>query len=542
MTVRRVFCVAIVGAAAAAAAGMAAIVASSRPDAALPSGIPAAASGIQASPFHVPLRDSASDLDFLQPPGDPVVEKFCSTCHVLPAADVEPRDMWPSKIKEMYSYAESERPWPRTEIPTLEAATDYWTARAPETLVLPPDTTGSPPSPVPFQRRDVELPGIPGPPAISCVHFVRLSDDAPVQLLVSEMRHGMVLLWTPSRPKEPVEILGRLKHPSRTQVVDLDGDGVLDILVANLGVFWPLDTDQGSVVWLRGRGGEQFETIVLADHLSRVNEVQAADFDGDGDLDIVAAVFGNFTTGMILYLENFTEDYAHPDFEPISLDGHTGTSDVPIVDINQDGRPDFIALQSQEHERVVAFLNVRRGRFNAVQIFAAPHMRWGSTGIKLADLDADGDVDILYNNGDQVQVPPVLRPYHGVSWLENTGGLTFQYHQLTHLPGAHTSQPVDLDGDGDLDIVSSVFIPAYEPSWPSARTLETMVWLQQTSPGQFQRYLLETGYARHPCLDTGDLDGDGDPDIVVGNFVLVEQPGDSATPSLMVLENLTRRP
>jgi hypothetical protein len=54
-----------------------------------------------------------------------------------------------------------------------------------------------------------------------------------------------------------------------------------------LGVFWPQDTDEGRVVWPRGRGGEKFETLVLVDHLSRVNEVQAADFDGDGDLDIL---------------------------------------------------------------------------------------------------------------------------------------------------------------------------------------------------------------------------------------------------------------
>jgi hypothetical protein len=465
------------------------------------------------------------------------VEKFCSTCHVLPPPDCEPRDLWPEKIQEMYEYAGSGRAWPETEMPPIRDPIEYFTSRAPARLDLPADVSGSPPSPLRFRSVPIRLPGIPVPPTISCVRFVQLEDDGPVQLLISEMRQGLVLLWTPSHPEEQPQIIARVPHPSRTQVVDLDGDGIRDILVANLGVFWNVDTDQGSVVLLRGLGGGRFETIVLFDSLSRVNDMQPADFDGDGDLDLVVAVFGNFTTGMILYLENWTEDYAQPDFEAISLDGHTGTSDVPGVDLNADGRPDFVALQAQEHEQIVAFLNARRGRFHRHVLYAAPHPRWGSTGIKLVDLDTDGDLDILCNNGDSVQVPPVLRPYHGVGWLENQGELAFSYHRLTHLPGAHTSQPADLDGDGDLDIVSSVFIPAFDAARPDASQLETVVWLSQTGRAQFERYVLETGKAVHPCLDLGDWDADGDTDIVLGNFILFPQEGQTWTANLTVLEN-----
>ncbi len=64
-------------------------------------------------------------------------------------------------------------------------------------------------------------------------------------------------------------------------------------------------------------------------------------------------------------LENNTEDWTEPDFEPTVIDTHTGTSDVPIVDLNHDGRPDFVALQAQQHERIVAFLATGRNRFRA---------------------------------------------------------------------------------------------------------------------------------------------------------------------------------
>jgi hypothetical protein len=311
----------------------------------------------------------------------------------------------------------------------------------------------------------------------------------------------------------------------------------LDILVANIGVFWNVDTDQGSVVWLRGLGDEEFETHVLIDGISRVNDVKAADFDGDGDLDIVAAVFGNFTTGMILYLENYTEDYSEPDFEPISLDGRTGTSDILLVDWNRDGRQDFLALQSQQHEQVVAFLNIGRGRFQREVLYQAPHPRWGSTGIRLVDWNGNGELDVLINHGDAVQVPPVLRPYHGFGWLENRGEMPLVYHRLAHLPGAHTAQPADLDGDGNLELVSSVFIPAWDSAWPSASELETVIWLKQTQPGQYQRYVLETGWARYACMDLGDWDDDGDVDIVLGNFVLYERPEEDDAPAIIVLEN-----
>ena len=325
---------------------------------------------------------------------------------------------------------------------------------------------------------------------------------------------------------------------SRTQVVDLDGDGLRDILVANLGDYWPVDTDQGSVLWLRNRGQGRFEHVVLADGLGRVNEVQAADFDGDGDKDLIVAVFGNLTTGMILYLENFTEDWSKPDFESYSVDGHTGTSDIPPVDLKHDGRMDFIALQSQQHERIVAFANVNRGTFESELIFAAPHPRWGSTGIRPIDMDGDGDLDVLFNHGDSVLIPPVLRPYHGLSWLENRGVFPFTYHRLAHMPGAHTSLPADLDGDGDMDLVAGAFIPAFQPHSPDAAQLDAVAWLQQVVPGQFTRYSLITGTPFFPCGDVGDIDGDGDVDIVLGSFFMFPSEVDTDQEScLTILEN-----
>ncbi len=464
-----------------------------------------------------------------------LVETFCTTCHMLPAPDCEPRNLWPGKISEMYNYARTERPVAEANTPDISLPIEYWTNRAPEYLPVPQDAMDSPPSPLPFERHMIELEGIGDAPSVSSIQFVHLTDDA-IQLLVCDMRYGRVVLWTPA--DSTATVLAEIRHPSHATIVDLDGDGQLDILVANLGDYWPVDTDQGSVLWLRNQGNAQFEKFVLMDGLNRVNEVQAADFDGDGDQDLVVGVFGNLATGMTVYMENFTQDYADPQFESFPLDYRTGTSDLPIVDLDEDGHLDFIALRSQENEHIYAYMNRGQGTFREELIYQAPHPRWGSTGIRLSDLDRDGDVDVLFNHGDSVQLPPIPRPYHGFAWLENCGEFPFVYHRLAHMPGAHTSLPADLDGDGDLDLVSCAFIPTLNPEWPNTEMLDSVVWLEQLSPGEYRRYRLESGTPYHACADLGDWDGDGDVDVVLGNFnMLPEKKYVPWTACITVLEN-----
>src|SRR4029453_12099350 len=118
----------------------------------------------------------------------------------------------------------------------------------------------------------------------------------------------------------------------------------------------------------------------------RVAAAQAADVDGDGDLDVVVAAFGWRKVGAILLLENRTTDWTRPVFETHVVDTRTGAIHVPVADLDGDGHLDFVPLISQQHETVSAFLGDGKGNFREETIDRAPHPAWGSSGTQLREL------------------------------------------------------------------------------------------------------------------------------------------------------------
>ncbi len=306
-------------------------------------------------------------------------------------------------------------------------------------------------------------------PGVANVKLAPLFGSDTLELLACDTRIDRLLLLKPYETSAVWQPVAPVAVPDHATVIDLDGDGRRDVLVASLGQFFPTDDKLGSVVWLRAIEGGRFEPGTILDGVGRVADVQAADFNGDGRLDLVVAVFGWRNTGEILYLENRTSDWSRPEFTAQQVDDRHGAIHVPIVDLNRDGRPDFVALISQEHERVVAFLNQGDGAFQKEELFAAPHPSYGCSGIQVVDLDADGDDDVLLTNGDVLDRPYLLKPYHGVAWLENEGHYPFTHHRLFSLYGASRAVAADFDVDDDLDLIAVSFLPRLE--FPQAQAL-----------------------------------------------------------------------
>ncbi len=444
------------------------------------------------------------------------VHQFCSACHAYPPADIFPRTAWKEEVERGYVFfAQSGLALPA---PPIDAVVKYYEERAPEQLpMVRPKLTKTP---LPIRFEPIHLPGPPGtsPPAISNINLVNLHDKKRPTIVACEMRWGLVLALKPYEAKPAWQVLGKVPNPAHAEMVDLDGDGIQDILVADLGNFGPTDRRCGSVVWLRCRKDGGFTPITLLKDVGRVADVQAADFRGTGKLDLVVAAFGWQQTGEILFLENQTTDWSQPKFVPHVLDDRHGAIHVPVTDLNGDGKPDFVALISQDHETIVAFLNEGQGKFRKETIFTAPHPAYGSSGIQLVDMDGDGDLDILYTNGDTLDKPYLLKPYHGVQWLENQGRFPYTHHPITPMHGVHRALAADLTGTGKKDLVAVSFLPAEAFPQRQKMKLDSVLFLSQLSQGNFTCHSLENSSCDHVSCAVGDLYGTGRLDLVTGTF------------------------
>ena len=334
-------------------------------------------------------------------------------------------------------------------------------------------------------------------------------------------------------------MLGQASAPAHAEVVDLDGDGINDVLVANLGRFEGTNDRVGSVVWLRGLPDGTFTPFTLLEGVGRVADVRAADFRKVGKKDLIVAVFGFHETGEILYLENHTTDWNHPVFVPRVLDARPGGIHVEVGDVNNDGLADVVALISQEHETIVAFVNEGNGRFRKETIWTAPHPAYGSSGIQLVDLNGDKKLDVLYTNGDILDPPYILKPYHGVQWLENQGRFPFIHHPLTAMYGVMRAIAADFRGVGRPDVVAVSCLPPELYPQRAKRNLDAMIFLEQTAPGRFVRHSLEKVACDHFTCAAGDLDGAGRAYLVTGNFAWSE--AHRLADSVVVWKNLTPR-
>ena len=303
--------------------------------------------------------------------------------------------------------------------------------------------------------------------------------------------------------------IAEIPAPAHVTAIDFDGDGDLDLLVAALGVLMPSNNRVGSVVLLENDGAQRFTSRVLAHGIARVADVEAGDLDGDGDLDLAVAGFG-YDDGDTSWLEN----KGGWKFEQHVLLRLSGPINAIVTDLNRDGRPDIVALVSQEWEEIWAFINDGKGNLTPRMLWGSTNPDFGSSWMTMVDMDKDGDPDILYANGDAFEyAPPNSRPWQGVQWLENRGDLKFELHRMIDQQGVTSPEAVDLDGDGDLDVL----LVNANNDWdnPAAPSL---LWLENDGKMQFTMHPIASSPTHLLTLAVGDLDGDGKPDAVTGGM------------------------
>ncbi len=423
------------------------------------------------------------------------------------------------EVKKGYEfYAKSGRS--DLDPPPINVALAYYRGRAPSELPVPVIDDAPGPSPFAFTSENLILDSSLGIlPEIAHLAWAELTPRKPGALVACDMRYGHVVAIDLARQgRAPPRLLAQLRNPCRVEVCDLDGNGTRDLVVADLGSFRPAEHDRGRVVLLdRPAGQNRYEVKELATGLGRVADVRAADLAGDQRLELLVAEFGWQKAGGIRLLEDVAERGESSQWQLRTIDDRPGAIHLPVHDFSADGRLDFAALVSQEFEAVDLFFSAGEGRFARRNAWSAPDLTFGSSGLEIADLDGDGDADLLFTNGDAFD-NTFASPGHGVQWLENRGDLRFAYHRLAELPGAYRALPADFDRDGDQDIVAVAWLPRrVQPLvWQSA-SLASIVLLEQMTPGEFVCRPLDRGQPIHATVATGDFDGDGDQDFAVGS-------------------------
>lgn len=353
------------------------------------------------------------------------------------------------------------------------------------------------------------------PPWIAHVTTVDLDRDGRLDVLACEAQDNQIL-WlrqiTPGRFEETV-IASDLRAPVRVDTSDFDADGDLDLLVASMGFVFPNNDRIGTVFLLENDGRQTFTPRPLLEHTDRVTDVRIADFNGDGQPDLALAQFG-YDQGSVSWLERI----AGGKFRRNVLLELSGAINVCVSDFNGDGKPDLAALISQQWEEIHLFTNTG-GAFTRTRIWGSTNEDYGSSGLSVADLNADGRPDLIYTNGDGFgpAVTPGPRPWHGVQWLENLGNGAFRFHRLGDLPGAYSPMAVDLDSDGALDVVA---VAAYAGRNNPAARVASLAWFRNLGSSRFERHILATDPRDQLTVATGNLDDSGQPSLVTGGFHL----------------------
>ncbi len=272
---------------------------------------------------------------------------------------------------------------------------------------------------------------------------------------------------------------------------DVDRDGDFDALSASLF--------DDKIAWYEnvGGGGTSWVLHTISTGADGAISVYAADVDGDGDLDALSA---SVYADTISWHRN---DTIHRGVTFVSPPKVSTSADSPFSvytgDIDGDG--DLDALSASLRDDKIAWYENVGGTGTSWALRTISTGADGAVSVYAADVDGDGDLDALSASVYDDKI----------AWYENvgSGGTSWVLHTIsTSTDGADSVYAADLDGDGDLDALSTSFYEA------------KIAWHENVGGGgtSWVLHTISTSADFPRSVFAADMDGDGDLDALSASF------------------------
>lgn len=287
--------------------------------------------------------------------------------------------------------------------------------------------------------------------------------------------------------------------PGKVEVVDIDNDGLNDVVKRG--------SEGESLVWYKYNKNNTFtKHVIFKNKAFRGDRIAVADIDGDGDLDLVTGLKEGDDYSVV-YIEN-----PLPNADPAGLGswkihkvgvqvGHM--KDVEVADFDRDGKLDIV---TRSHTKTAIYFQKNPDSWARLKVFEHE----SHEGMDVGDLDKDGDPDIVLN-GFWFETPADAR--NGTYKKHIIDKKWFTPVENSWRDNNTAVKLADLNGDGILDIlISHSELPNFPISLYTASSLSDVKQDKWTETKVAQRFdFCQT-------LDTGDIDNDGDLDILAAKF------------------------
>nr|WP_295922631.1 FG-GAP-like repeat-containing protein [uncultured Dyadobacter sp.] len=443
--------------------------------------------------------------------GRDAAQKHCGSCHLPVEPGLLDKDTWKNRVLPVMAQYFGIEVWQKNQYFANENSampiTDwmkivaYYDSLAPVHLVATP----VPPPPV---RKDWAGFSLQTPPAdtsrLATTTLVAI-ESAAQRIYTSSSEVPALMGWDGSFGKKQTM---PLSSPAM-HMLFAGGRARQESVVTAVGEMRAYDVSKGELYRFDASG--QGESVPFVTGLRRPLHTSTADFNRDGKADYAVSAFGHNQGG--LYVFRQMQDGK---FQEMPVRAAAGATQSVTGDFNGDGWPDIVALFAHAQEGIWLFTNDRKGSFTEKPLLRFPPV-YGSSSFQLTDFNADGLPDILYTAGDNSDYSRILKPYHGIYLFLNQGNMQFGQSWFFPVNGATKAMAADFDGDGDPDIASIAFFadllqnPGEKFLYFRNESSKTTLKFQPFSPPIAQ-------YGRWICMDVNDWDGDGDPDIILGNY------------------------